>query len=394
MMGAFLQENPAKLEKLACYELRSCVKPSLDLPSFDDRPYPPGTVLIRTIAASICGSDFVGKGPDNSCHGCCWRQSLDALGTFTCGGTGHELLGEIVQIVEPCKYPVGQRVLAFPPIYFKQVFGDKLRRATGLVDLDSIFETKGGFAEYFVSHDAVCVPVPKVTPPIRHNKLADFDPRWFVLAQPLGTVLHACQHLDGNLTGKTVAVVGQGQNGFLMTQLLAGHRPRRLIVLDLLPDRLEVAQELYAITHAIHVTNNETMIQDTHAKIMEITNGELCDVVVDMVGHPSQTMEMCCELTKAYGTVLLFGIPPAQDEPQFTISTRTFHRNLKLITSHSPPMETFELAMELLEQGRFDPTGIFTHTIPFHESFPEAYEIAQNYQDGVIKVLVTFDEGG
>jgi threonine dehydrogenase-like Zn-dependent dehydrogenase len=47
--------------------------------------------------------------------------------------------------------------------------------------------------------------------------------------------------------------------------------------------------------------------------------------------------------------------------------------------------------MELLEQGRFavPATRLFTHTLPF-ERFPEAYEIAQNYQDGVVNVLVTF----
>ena len=397
MMGAFLRLEPATTEKRARYELRRTSKPSLDN---GPEKHPPGTVLIRTIAASICGSDFVGKGPNNnsdstsfssSCPCGGWRNPLDALETVVqqdiCGGTGHELLGEIVQIVEPCHYSVGKRVLAFSPIYFKVVLTEEMRQITGISNLDSVFATQGGFAEYFVSHQAACVPVPTTTPTTK------FDPRWFVLAQPLGTALHACQHLE-NVMGKTVAVVGQGQNGLIMTQLLAGYRPKRLIVLDLSADRLEAAKHhQYGVTHALQVQQTESMIQDTQVKIKDITNGELCDVVIDMVGHQSRTMDMSCQLAKSYGTVLLFGLPPSQEESPFAISTNSFQRNLKFLTSHLPPMETFAFAMELLEQGRFDPSGLFTHTFPFRDSFPTAYDMAQNYQDGVIKVLVTFEDG-
>jgi threonine dehydrogenase-like Zn-dependent dehydrogenase len=44
----------------------------------------------------------------------------------------------------------------------------------------------------------------------------------------------------------------------------------------------------------------------------------------------------------------------------------------------------------LEQQGRFDPSMLITHTFPFGR-FPEAYEMAQNYRDGFIKVLVTFE---
>jgi threonine dehydrogenase-like Zn-dependent dehydrogenase len=53
-------------------------------------------------------------------------------------------------------------------------------------------------------------------------------------------------------------------------------------------------------------------------------------------------------------------------------------------------MACFEHAVELLEQGRFDPSALITHTLPF-ESFPEAFDTAQNYRDGVVKVLLTFE---
>lgn len=398
MLGAFLQAEPAASEKRACFELRRIPRPQLST------HHPHGSVLIRTTAASICGSDFCGQGPaalpakeeendsSPSSFGVSWRKPLDYLSLLAeqqiCGGTGHELMGEVVEVVEPCRFHRGQQVLAFSPLYFKRVLLEDFQQRSGIKDL-SVFEDQGGFAQFFISHEAVCLPIPKALP---NNPT--WDPNWFVLAQPLATAIHACERLDENITGKTVAIVGQGQNGLILTQLLSGYRPRRLIVLDILEERLKVAKKLYPVTHTVLVEQCDgDSNENTKNKILEITHNELCDVVVDMVGHQNGTLDLSAKLTKSCGTVLLFGLPPASDEPrhQFTIRACDFMRNLTYKTVSAPSMETFACAMELLEQGRFEPAGLFTHTMPF-ERFPEAYELAQNYRDGVIKVLLTFDE--
>ena len=43
---------------------------------------------------------------------------LDAL-SGCCGGSGHELLGDIVDVVAPCKFERGQRVLAMSSMYIR-----------------------------------------------------------------------------------------------------------------------------------------------------------------------------------------------------------------------------------------------------------------------------------
>jgi threonine dehydrogenase-like Zn-dependent dehydrogenase len=116
----------------------------------------------------------------------------------------------------------------------------------------------------------------------------------------------------------------------------------------------------------------------------------MCDIVVDMAGHQNKTIDLCAQLTKANGTVLLFGLPPAKKEDTTSIRVEDFTRSLRYICSYSPGMDSFQLAMEFLEQGRFDPSPLFTHKMPF-EQFPEAYDMASNYKDGVIKVLLTFE---
>ena len=113
MLAAFCAAEPAK-EGRASFELRRVPKPSTeDLPA--------GTILIKSYAVSICGSDLWGKG------GCCdspeWRRPTDYLRQqmYTCGGTGHEALGEVAEVVEPCRFRVGQRVLALSAAYVQAV---------------------------------------------------------------------------------------------------------------------------------------------------------------------------------------------------------------------------------------------------------------------------------
>ena len=53
-------------------------------------------------------------------------------------------------------------------------------------------------------------------------------------------------------------------------------------------------------------------------------------------------------------------------------------------------MKTFELAVDFLKLGRYDPSLLFTHNIPF-KKFPEAYDMASKYKDGVVKIILTFD---
>ena len=384
MLGAFLQEEAAEKEQVAKFELKPTPKPTLK-----DKQYPPGTMVVKTEYASICGSDFPGKG---GCAGCnCWRRPLGYLPVLAnyqiCGGTGHELVGKVVEVQEPCQYKIGQRVLGMSPAYIKWLIADEFEKLSGY-KADEVFEKpQGGFAEYFLSHEVVCLPVPTTSP--------YFDPRLFVMAQPLGTILHGMNRLDSNLVGKTVAIVGQGQNGLLWTQMIAGCKPRKLIVLDLLPERLEVAKKKYNVTHSIHVDptmDDKIMITFVEDQVSAITNGELCDVIIDAVGHQSKTFTICSSIAKKNGILVLFGLPPGpQEEQQMSIRSDYFYKNLEYITTSTPTIDEFQYAIELLEQGRFDPSGLITHTMSFQKSFSKAYDIASNYKNGVIKVLLTFD---
>lgn len=130
---------------------------------------------------------------------------------------------------------------------------------------------------------------------------------------------------------------------------------------------------------------------EVQRRVEEITDGDMCDVAIDMVGHQGKTITLCSRLARRGGTVLLFGLPLAigDGEGQMSVRYVDLTRNLSYVCSHSPEFGSFRLALELIEQGRFDPSTIFSHVVPFRD-FVGAYEKACYYRDGVVKVLLTF----
>jgi len=126
-------------------------------------------------------------------------------------------------------------------------------------------------------------------------------------------------------------------------------------------------------------------------QVKAINNGKLCDLTIAMSGHQSNSIQLCSKLTRDGGKVLLFGLPPNKSESQMSIGYEDMVRNITYICSHSPRMESFELAVELIERGVFDPSTIFSHTIPFSH-FVDAYQMANSYEDGVVKILLSMEE--
>ena len=75
MIGAFLISGFATKDQRAHFELRETPVPFLDREN-----HPPGTLLLKTVVASICGSDFVGvSGCKCGCSKNNWRKPLDYL---------------------------------------------------------------------------------------------------------------------------------------------------------------------------------------------------------------------------------------------------------------------------------------------------------------------------
>jgi hypothetical protein len=145
--------------------MRASLDHGVEVPSLAGTP--PGTLLVRVLVTSICGSDLAGR----CCATCAagqWRGYTDEMNPDTMarpGGTGHEILGEVVDVVAPSSRAVGQRVLAFSTGYIRMVPSARaaFQRATGR-DPDDVLPLQGGFCQ--------CAPRAARAPP----HAADPDP--------------------------------------------------------------------------------------------------------------------------------------------------------------------------------------------------------------------------
>merc|ERR1712028_266563 len=142
---------------------------------------------------------------------------------------------------------------------------------------------------------------------------------------------------------------------------------------------------------ATHIVDANVEDMQLIQHVVDICGG-LVDMAIDMVGHQGRTFDMCCQMVTQAGTVLLFGLPPAANcrpEEAMTISLQHVVRNVNVICSHSPGVDMFRFAMEMLQNGRIDLRPIFTHTFEF-ANFAEAYAAQANYEKGVVKSIIDF----
>jgi threonine dehydrogenase-like Zn-dependent dehydrogenase len=262
------------------------------------------------------------------------------------GQSIHECLGTVVESTSD-QFDEGDYVMALP-------------------------DAQSGLCEYVCAPDSRTIPLPRDVVPAEQ----------ILMTQPLGTVVWACQKL-GNIVDQDVVVVGQGPMGLMFTRMLANLGARTVIGLDKLDYRLDAAKKMHA-THTINVDQ-----VDAVEVIREITGGKMADLVVEVVGHQTETLNWCLNLVRRLGTLLCFGVP---DDVSYPFSYPDFFRlNLTLISTVGPDaVPNFSLARDLIAQGRVDMSPLVTHVLPF-EDIQRGYELFVDRLDGAIKVVIDYD---
>ncbi len=296
--------------------------------------YPEGTVMIKTIHSAICGSDmphFV-------------LENLPERYPLGHGLSIHEAIGVITESKSD-KFKVGDEVLALP----KHI---------------------GACAEYFLSNEDVTIP------------LVEYDQKDCILmAQPLGTVVWACRKL-GNLINLDTVVIGQGPMGLLIASMLSNLGAKTVITTDLFDFRLDVSKRM----HATHTINAET--ENLVEQVRDITDSRMADLVVEVVGHQTETINTCLKLLKREGILLAFGVP--DDEVYDFHFTEFFKKNIQFIGSVGPDVQNdFPLAMDMIAQGRIDVSPIITHHLPFTE-VQKGFEMALHKKNETIKIVLDY----
>lgn len=201
-------------------------------------------------------------------------------------------------------------------------------------------------------------------------------------AEPLSCVIHGFK-MSNVHPGDNVLVIGTGPIGLLHVMVARNIGGARLIVSDLIDDRLEKAKQLGA-----SITINP-LKEDLKERVLAETNGHGADVVIVAVPN-IKAMSQAFEVVGKTGTINFFaGIK--SKEPQYLQLDPNFlhYGEITLTGSHNKDPLDFEVAMNLINSKVLDLKPLISHEIPF-DQLMQGYDIVEK-QEG-LKVIVKVDE--
>lgn len=313
----------ARLEEIGAMALREVAVPA---PAR-------GEVLVRVLAAGICGSDR------HMLHG--------EYPTARPVTLGHEFCG-IVEAVGPevTRFTGGELVTVDPNIACGLCPACRRAQPNLCARLTAIGVTRdGGFAGHTAVPEGQAYPLP-----------AGLDPVHGAFSEPLACCLHAIDRAEIQ-PGDSVAVLGGGVIGLLMVQLARRAGAGRIILVTRQAARRQMALSMGA-TEALDPT-----AMDTVAEVRALTGGGV-DAVLECAGVP-ETFRTGIAMTRRGGIFVLFGVTPAGVEVPVT----PFDLLVNEVTIRPAYLNPFthERAAALVASGTLELDRLVTHRVGLAE---------------------------
>ncbi|MGI8334511.1 zinc-dependent alcohol dehydrogenase [Actinomadura scrupuli] len=246
-------------------------------------------VLVRVLRSGICGTDA--SEYDHGPMMVPLRSRHPGSGHRGPIILGHEFAGLVVESGPGAEGLLGKRVATGAGVSCGECRWCRKGRTNLCAGYWTLgLSADGGMAQYAVVPASTCVLVPD-----------DCGDDSAGLAQPLAVGLHAARRA-GVEEGDTVVLVGAGAIGSFALCGLTGHRPGRIIALDVDPERLAMAGRLGATeTHDVGGLDPVPLVR-------ELTGGAGADVVVEATGADGSA-QRAVRMAARGGRVLLVGLP-------------------------------------------------------------------------------------
>lgn len=216
------------------------------------------------------------------------------------------------------------------------------------------------------------------------HDVSDDDAAWSALAGITQTGVRRAEHVMGD----SAVVIGLGPLGQLVTRYLSALGLGKIIVIDSVRARLDLA--LAGGATAIFCGS----AADAKPFVLEQTGGELADVVYDVTGHFS-VLPLALPLARSFGKVVLLGDSPFPSKQVLTQDVLA--RQVSIIGSHNqklPPNESrwtsarqAELFYSYLQRGKMSLAKLITHRYRAEQA-SEMYEQLQVNREATLGVVV------
>jgi L-iditol 2-dehydrogenase len=194
----------------------------------------------------------------------------------------------------------------------------------------------GTYAEYMVSSPLEAVPLPPGMPLQRA-----------LMAQQLGTVIFALNRFWDGPPADTAVVLGAGSAGLYFLQLLNELGFRRIVVADLVTERLAAARELGA--YAVIDAGREKVVD----AVAELTGGEGADLTIECAGR-RVTRAQAIDSVRKFGRVGCFGHAEMVDEDAFPFEPawrKCLDVRFAVGAMFEPGLLSFREALRKIESG-------------------------------------------
>lgn len=287
------------------------------------------------------------------------------------------------------KYPAGKRFVAqpavdSPPINFRERYA---RHAEGMEKVAIGYSLPGHLAQYMLITEetisAECLlPLP------------DEDIPCFAgaLCEPLSCVISAQdRHIHiyqktpvsprepklGLLQNGVCVVIGAGPMGQMHAEAALRFKPRHLIVLDIVPERLQqISEKLKDKTKNAGTNLRATLANEGHNLIKALSKGRGADDIIVAVGSRKSQTE--CQQWLAKGGVLnLFGGLKRGEHIIDLDTLRVHYDEIRLCGSSGGSPADIAEALRMVAQNQFDP-GDYLDMVGSLDQFPKAIEMVKN----------------
>ncbi len=322
-----------------------------------------GQVLLRMKSSTICGSDIraiyrehLGKGAEG-------YQGVIA---------GHEPCGQVAECGPGLRrFKKGDRVVVYHISGCGLCYDCRrgymisctspLRAAYG-------WQRDGGMAEYLLADEKDLVPLP--------DSLSYTDGAQ--VACGFGTCYEALDKI-GVSGNDAVLVTGLGPVGLATLMLAKALGARKLIGVDVVPERIKLAERMGLVDHALPSDDRAL------GRIRELTAGKGCERSIDCSGNPA-ARRLAIQATRKWGKIALVG---EGGSVQFDPSPDMLHEQKTLYGSWVTSIWLMEDLVERLVAWDLHPEDLVTNRFPL-DAADEAYRLMAEGRCG--KVAVTFDE--
>lgn len=203
-----------------------------------------------------------------------------------------------------------------------------------------------------------------------------------VPGEPLGCAVNIFRR-SAIRAGQTVAIVGIGFLGCLLTQL-AVHAGARVIA---------VSRRGFSLDFARRCGAQHLVTMDDHARVIgqvrALTEGRWCERVIEATGL-EWPLQLASELTAERGRLVIAGY---HQDGLRQVNVQLWNwRGLDVVNAHERDPQVYvdgiRAAVDLMVQRVLDPQPLYTHRLPL-DRLGEALELTRTRPEGFMKALVT-----